>query len=335
MPHSLEQAVAELSSVRPAAGARSGAKGGLQPSANYVYFEAVYRHGSIRKAAQALHIASSALNRRVLDLEEEVGTALFERLPRGVRLTAAGELFLAFVLQARKDLDHLQSQLQRLQGQVLGRVRVGVAESVTPSLLPGAIQTYRREHAGVAFHITVAGPEALSEALLEDGVDLILTHETPVQTGLTALAVVRHPLCALVAPEHPLASRSEVTLSECAKYPWAVPDGTLAARRRLDVALERAGLSTALAVEANSIETLKTFARLGACVCFSFSLGGQAEASGLVRLSLVDRDLADARLYLVARRHRVLPVAAASFAEQLIEDLGAGVEVGALPAVAQ
>jgi DNA-binding transcriptional LysR family regulator len=65
----------------------------LRPPRLLTYVDAVARHGSIRKAADALSVASSALNRQILDLETDLGTALFERLPRGVRLTAAGEVF--------------------------------------------------------------------------------------------------------------------------------------------------------------------------------------------------------------------------------------------------
>ena len=63
----------------------------IRPPRLYEYFDAIVRHGSIRRAAEALGIASSALNRRLLDLEADVGARLFERLQRGVRLTAPGE----------------------------------------------------------------------------------------------------------------------------------------------------------------------------------------------------------------------------------------------------
>ena len=61
------------------------------------YVDEVARAGSIRQAADRLHVAASAVNRRILDLEAELGTAIFERLPRGVRLTAAGEIFVAYI----------------------------------------------------------------------------------------------------------------------------------------------------------------------------------------------------------------------------------------------
>ncbi len=295
----------------------------LRPSPNHVYFDAVARHGSIRKAADALRIASSALNRRILDLEDEVGSPLFERLPRGVRLTGAGELFLNYVRRSLKELRALETQIEGLRRQVRGTIRIAVAESVTTSLLPNAITNYQATHPGVGFHVTVDGPDRLAEALINDSVDLILTHDSREKSAVSVLAVAVHPLCALVVPGHPLAGREAIQLSECAAYPLALPDHTLAARTLLDMALEHSSVTFAPAMESNSVESLKTFARMGSAVCFSFHLGDETEVSGLVAVKLRDPYCAEARLYLAARRGRVLPVAAASFAEELADVLQA------------
>ncbi len=293
----------------------------LRPPQNLVFFDAVVRHGSIRKAADALRIASSALNRRILDLEEEVGSALFERLPRGVRLTAAGELYLTYARRAIKDLQALESQIEGLRRQMRGAVHVAVAESVTPSLLPRAIQTYQAAYPEVVFHVTVAGPERLVEVLLEDNVDLILTHESPEKPNISVIAAAGHPICAFVVPEHPLAAHESVQLRDCLAHPLALPDHTLAARGLLELASEQLMVPFVPAIESNSIETLKTFARLGEAVCLAFHVGEQARDSGLVARPLRDPHCAEARLYLAVRRGRVLPVAAASFVEQLESSL--------------
>src|SRR5205814_8065913 len=96
----------------------------LEPPSIFSYLDAVAHHGSIRKAAAALRIASSALNRRVLDLEADLGSPLFERLPRGVRATAAGELFLAYVRRSLKELRLVEAQIDGLRGLARGRVHV-------------------------------------------------------------------------------------------------------------------------------------------------------------------------------------------------------------------
>lgn len=289
----------------------------LQPPSIFSYLDAVAQHGSIRKAADALHIASSALNRRILDLEEDVGSPLFERLPRGVRATAAGELFLAYVRRSLKELRLVEAQIDGLRGLVRGRVHIAVAESVTGRMLPDAIAEYHQKHPGVGFWVTVGGPRELSNALARDKADLILTHEQPDRAEMVVLAEVPQPLCALVAPEHPLADRSSLRLRECVAYPLAMPDETLAARTLIDSALGRASIRFEPALISNSIETTKMFARTAGGICFSFKIGKKPDISGMIAIPLSDPELAETRLRLCGRRGRVLPVAAAAFAEQL------------------
>jgi hypothetical protein len=185
----------------------------------------------------------------------------------------------------------------------------------------------------VSFHITVDGPEGLGEALLQDTVDLILTHELLQHPGCVTLAAARHPLRAFVAPTHPLARQPASTLGECSQYPCALPDRTLAARRLLDLALEQASVRITPAIESNSVETLKAFARLGEAVCFSFHLGNSAETAGLVALELRNPHCADARLFLAARRGRTLPAVAAMFAEQLKVELEVNLALRLMSAV--
>lgn len=290
----------------------------LEPPTIFAYVDAVAQHGSIRKAAEALHVASSALNRRILDLEDEVGFPLFERLARGVHPTAAGELFLVYVRRSLKELRQLEAQIDGLRGLSRGHVRVAVAESVTTRLLPDAIADYQSRHPGVVFSVTVDGPQRLNQALLRDEVDLILTHAPIRDRNIEVLASVAQPLCALVAPEHPLATRERVRLRDCLAYPIAMPDETLAARAFLDAALRSASITLEAALVSNSVETIKVFARTRQGVCFSFHIGDKPDASGMVTLPLAEPALADTRLELASRRARVLPVAAATFAEEMV-----------------
>lgn len=291
----------------------------LEPPAIFAYVDAVARQGSIRKAAETLHIASSALNRRILDLEDDLGMKLFERLPRGVRATAAGELFLAYVRRSLKGLRVVEAEIEALRGLVRGEVRIAVAESVTGRMLPDAIQAYQRQHPAIGFWVSVHGPQGLSRELLQDSVDMILTHQAPDAAEIVVLAAAPQPLCALVSPEHPLASRPVLRLRDCVEYPIALPDHTLAARALIDAALERASVSFEPALVSNSIETTKVFARTSLGVCFSFRIGEKPDVSGMVAIPLRDPGLSDACLHLACRRGRVLPVAAAAFAQQLTE----------------
>jgi DNA-binding transcriptional LysR family regulator len=131
------------------------------------------------------------------------------------------------------------------------------------------------------------------------------------------LASAAQPLCALVVADHPLAARKTVRLHDCVAYPIAMPDETLAARAFLDAALHRASVTFEPALVSNSVETTKIFARTRKGVCFSFHIGREADVPGMVAIPLSDPVLADTRLEFAGRRGRVLPVAAASFAEEV------------------
>ena len=116
--------------LRIANRAKTKLRNRLRPPRVLTYVDAVARYGSIRKAAEALNVASSALNRQVLDLEMDLGAPLFERLPRGVRVTSAGETFLVYARLVISELKAVESRIEQLRGLVRGQVSVAAAESV-------------------------------------------------------------------------------------------------------------------------------------------------------------------------------------------------------------
>jgi DNA-binding transcriptional LysR family regulator len=306
--------------------ARSAATAGLRTSRNRLrpprlltYVDAVARHGSIRKAADALNVASSALNRRILDLESDLGAALFERLPRGVRLTAAGEVFLAYTRQAISELKAVESQVEQLRGLVRGQVGIAAVESVAGELLPSVITQFQAEHPSVRFNVRIGAPEELVAALIADQVDLILTHYPPPKKHVAIVATAEQALCALMVSDHPLAGRSELRLRDCLAYPLALGDATLAGRALIEQVLAQASFDLDPRLVSNSVETMKAFARLNRGVCFQFRKPGKAHipSSEMVALPLIDHALLQARLILATRRGRVLPIAAAAFVELL------------------
>jgi DNA-binding transcriptional LysR family regulator len=296
---------------------------GLRPPRFLTYVDAVARHGSIRKAADALNIASSALNRRILDLELDLGTALFERLSRGVRATSAGELFLAFARQSLSDLKTVESQIEELRGLVRGQVNVAAAESVAGQLLPAAITKFQAGHPNVRFHIRIGTPDELTSDLIADQADLILTHDAPRKKDVAVVAVARQALCALVVTDHPLAAKDSIRLRDCLPFPLALADGTLAGRALIEQVLTTASYALDPRVVSNSVELMRAFAAMNRGVCFQFQKPGKSliAPGNMVALPLIDAPLMQAKLMLATRRDRVLPVAAAAFVEELRQTL--------------
>src|SRR5258708_15492753 len=122
------------------------------------YLDHVARQGSIRKAAETLSVASSAVNRQILRLEDEIGVPLFERSRSGVRPTAAGELLLRHVRETQNEFQRARAEIASLGGSVSGNVRVISLESVVARVLPQSVAAMAARHPRVHFTILTVHP---------------------------------------------------------------------------------------------------------------------------------------------------------------------------------
>src|SRR5262252_6614692 len=173
------------------------------------YVDEVARAGSIRRAAEQLHVTASAVNRRIMDLEEELGAPLFERRPRGVRLTAAGELFVHYLREQDGSVDRMKSQIEDLKGLRRGTVRIACSQALALDFLPRMIAEFRTRHPLVSFDIKVLDHEQAMAALAAYEVDLVLVFRPPFLPNFQPLMSLRQRLVALMAADHPLAMQQK------------------------------------------------------------------------------------------------------------------------------
>lgn len=295
----------------------------LHPPRAYQYLDAVARAGSIRQAAEKLHVASTALNRMILELEEQAGTPLFERLPRGVRLTAAGEVLVHTVRRSLADLRSAQSQIEQLRGLVRGTVRLGCAESVATDLAPSAVVQYQAQHPGVQFQVVSGVTNQLLGLLAQDEIELVLVHDPAPSDDLRVITRLPQPLCAMVRPDHPLVGRTRLRLADCQKYPVALGDQSFGSRRLLDAVMARSRMALRPLIEASTVQLLKEFTRQTGAISFQFQIGTLQEArrGELVSIPLSDPALGRSELVLAVREGRRLPIATMSFIELLVSRL--------------
>jgi DNA-binding transcriptional LysR family regulator len=291
----------------------------LHPPRLYVYLDAVARAGSIRKAADKLHVASTALNRKILEAEADIGTPLFERLPKGVRPTAAGEVMLSFIRRNLNELEYATSQIEQLRGLMRGVVRLACAESVGTDIIPRIVTAYQVKHPGVQFHLTIGGTQSLMAALLDDQVEIMVAHDPPPHPQMTTLQALLQPLHVMMRPGHPLSTRKILRLADCQPYPVALGDESFGSRRLINQHLAKSRIRLNAVVEAGSVETIKAFARHADALCFQFEVGTRRDVAlgELVSIPLSDSDLARSQLVLATRTGRTLPIAALTFIETL------------------
>ncbi len=281
--------------------------------------EAVSRAGSIRKAAEDLNITSSALTRRVQAFEEEFGSQIFERLPRGVRLNPAGELLLAHYLSQRSELERLRSQVADLAGQRRGHVSIACSQALLPYFLPEQIAAYRSQHAGVTFEVSVRDRAAAERDLSTFKSDLALVFEPVHLVDFEVLCAVPQPVQAIMARDHPLADRPEVRLRDCLAFPHALPTSPFGVRNLMELATAGKSMALQPAVESDSFEFLRHYVLHEQAISFQIPIGLRADPDGdLVFREVSQRDLPAGSLLLGQMRGRALPVASARFAAELV-----------------
>jgi DNA-binding transcriptional LysR family regulator len=278
------------------------------------YFDEVARVGSIRQAAESLHVAPSAVNRRIQDLEGELGVPLFERLPRGMRLTAAGELFVRYVRGRASALDEVRSEIEELQGLRRGSVKLVASQALAPEFMPQLVADFRRTHPLVDFQVRIGDHVQALAALRAFETDLVLVFNLAHEPDLQVVAQFEQRLVATMHCSHPLASRpGGLRLRECMDYPLVLPNREAGGRQLLERYLVRSSVKLRPVVESNSFEFLRGCLHHGHAISFQIAIGAVSDGGEIVSREITDRHFPTGELVLAHLRGRQLPVITHAF----------------------
>lgn len=299
------------------------ATGQLRHMRVWHYVEEVARAGSMRKAADRLNLTASAVQRRIHDVEQDLGMALFERTARGVRLTEAGKLFVGWIRSQSTDLDRVRSQIDDLAGLRRGNIRIACSQAVAHWFLPREIARFHAIYPFVTFEVSVHAHAVAVQAIMELDADLTLVFRPGPARELEPLFTTNQQIMAIMAADHPLANQRSVSLKDCARFPIAIFDRSFGSRQLIERLLASKSLRLPLTLESNSSELLRNFVGYGSGITFQIAIGApDADSrSGLAIRPIRDRDLERESLVLGKLRGRALPLAVQRFAEHLIPSL--------------
>ena len=287
------------------------------------YFLEVAHSGSLTEASARLHVAASALSRQIAGLEAQLGTPLFERHPRGMVLTAAGEILAVHARRTLLDAERALGEIGALQGLRAGQVRLATSDAFANELVPRLCVEFQRTHAGVQFSVIALPTAQVPDAVRSGAADIGLCFSRAPHKDIAVAYRQSAPVLALLPPGHPLAGARSVTLAQMAAYPLALPPAETTVRQMIDIVCSRQGLQLEAVLISNHAKTVIHFVLHdgGVSVASEIAVRHLVAERAIVALPISDpgMDLRDVEIQTLAGRS--LPVAAQAFMELLKERL--------------
>lgn len=214
--------------------------------AKLTVFREVALRGSFTSAAESLRYTQSAVSRQVAALEQDAGAVLFDRLPRGVRLTEQGRCLLGHADAVLDRLDLARRDLAALRALSAGRLRVGAFATAQAVLVPRALATFQAAHPGVELSLSDGLTSALLASVLAGELDVAVVSSPPARPpdGVVLHHLLDDPLLVALPLGHRLAARRTIRLTELADESWIA--GSTAVEDTLIGACLRSGFRPAV-----------------------------------------------------------------------------------------
>ena len=287
------------------------------------YFDMIRRCGSIREAARRLHVASSAVNRQLLQIEQEVGSPLFERMSTGLRLTPAGEVFSRHVITVLQDERRMVGELEMLRGIRRGAINIAAVEGLNADLLPACLERMMTRYPMIRIQVASTGSAQTGQLVESGDADIGIGFSLERREALRQCAVGRFGLGAIVRVDHPLAGAGPVSFAECARYPLILASPQLSIHALMKPLLQGHKRALTVLLETASIELAKRMVARGVGVAFQTRLGMEPEIDQgqMVHVPLKSQVRLTTELGVYVRAGRTLPPAVDAFIRILAEEI--------------
>jgi DNA-binding transcriptional LysR family regulator len=257
-------------------------------SQSFRCFDEVARRGSIRKAAESMHLTAAAVHQQILNLEEQVGTLLFDRMPRGMQLTAAGEIMIAAVRRGQRDFDNALTQVEDLRSLRRGHVSLAVPHSSAEQLVPDVIKTAMKSYPGVTYSVRSGSGEAILKWVANGEADLGFCLRRKPPPGVEERRAFAQRLGLVTPPGHPLTLfGKQPRLRDCLDHPLILMTPDTELRAMVDQIDNREHRKVRPQVETTSVAMMRRLIANGTGI-------------GFLIPENVDEDVAQGRLVWIA-----------------------------------
>ena len=228
------------------------------------YFIEVAKREHMTDAADALHVAQSAVSRQIVNLEAELGVNLFIREGRSIRLTPIGRMFLEKMEQAMDVIEQARREIEESLDPETGTVRIGFPSSLAAYLLPSVISAFRKDHPEVKFQLHQGAYRYLIDSVINGEIDMALLGPLPLQERKVKSEILfMENLFALLPSKHPLANKSSLKLGELRDDSFVLSPKDYVLRDIVIDACRQFGFEPTVNFEGKDIDALKGLVSAG------------------------------------------------------------------------
>ena len=287
------------------------------------YIDEVARLGSIRAAGDRLNIAPSAINKHILQLEQVIGAPLFERLPRGLRLTSAGEVLVAHVRRTLKEYSQVEAEIRDIKGLQSGQLIISTTNGLAEGIVANTAASFCARHPRITLSIRNMPIREIVKSVVDGEADLGFAFNLPPTNQLETLVRLETRLGAVVSSDHPLAGLEMMPLKSCIGYPLIFADRSMVMHSIVSEAFATAGFVAEPTFITNSIEAMKSLAALSDGIAFlsKFDVTEEQDKGTLSYVSIRDGTFSKNVLSLVQSVKRGHALAPSIFVEDLKRSL--------------
>lgn len=233
------------------------------------YFETIAELGHLRRASDQLHRSQPALSKCIKRLEEVVGAPLFERVGRGIQLTAVGDVLLQQARKLNRMTEGALREVQEFATGEAGLVRIGCGPVMVESMMPGICELVTQHMPGVRLSITMGMNYFLRDELRQGNIDVIFGLVPDADTEFRMHALMDDTVVVAASREHPLFRKRKLDIADLVDYQWVLPIPAVASRLWLDQQFADRDLPLPTAqIEVNTIPMLLTTIARRNLLCF-------------------------------------------------------------------
>jgi LysR family transcriptional regulator, transcriptional activator of the cysJI operon len=279
-------------------------------------FLSVAKHLNYTRAGEEVNLSQPSVSVRIRQLEEELGTKLFEQTGKKVSLTEAGLVLIPHARRLTAAIGDARQAIDELQGLERGTLRIGASTTPGMYLVPQVIARFNDRYPKIEIHLGIKDTQQIEEAVIRNEFDFGFVGGHLAGDEVEVFPWLTDQLVLIVAPDHPLAKKRLVKSDDLRNEKFILREPGSATRAAISTHLENSGLEIDPVIEMENPESVKKAVQSGLGIAFVSRFAVEAELKTKSLIAIRVRGLRiDRELKIVYRRDKHLGRAAKAFIE--------------------